>query len=213
MVYSLEHMPRELTFRLKNTEAAVVPVKVDRKKLYGWTQIDAVDDEGNPCDLASSDDSGQLILSRGGTAMAILSGKGEWVDRSDLVAVMEDGSPAPLITSSYRTLIELERQLDEEEFLDYDVTDFYELREAPASFRRAVGKRIYLFDYTYFDSYETTPALIMESDGSLFMLLGRRRDTEMLCLHDCSDGNQGEDDELEVEGDQDELDFTMFDNR
>lgn len=201
-------MPRNLTFRIKKKEYLVMPQLVNRKKLYGWTEIVALDEDGRPCRLVNTDDTGSLIIAGGGTAIGILSPRGEWVERSSLKVVNEDGTPAELITSSYNTTITLTHTVTEEEFLDYSITDYYQLDNIPEEMPAMIGDKIYIFDYTYLDSYETTPAFILASEGTLFMMLGYKNKFEMLCLGDCGIIDEDTDDYIEI-GD-DDIDFTMF---
>lgn len=201
-------MPRSLTFRIKKKEYLVTPQRVNRKKLYGWTEIVALDEDGRPCQLVSTDDTGSLIIAGGGTAIGILSPRGEWVERSSLKVVNEDGTPAELITSSYNSTITLTHTVTEEEFLDYSITDYYQLDNIPEEMPALIGDKIYIFDYTYLDSYETTPAFILASEGTLFMMLGYKNKFEMLCLGDCGIIDEDADDYIEI-GD-DDIDFTMF---
>lgn len=201
-------MPRELTFRIRKKEYSVIPVKIDRKKLYGWTEIEARDEEGNLCQLVNTDETGSLVIARGGTSLGILSPRGEWVDRSVLKTVREDGTPAEIVPSSYNIVIDLEERTGEEEFLNYSITDFYQLKDAAAGFIKAVGKGIYPFSYSYLDSYEATPAFLMASQGTLFMLLGYENRFGMLCLGDCEKIDEDDHDFMEI--DDDDLDFSMF---
>lgn len=197
-------MPRVLTVRLAEREYAVEPLKVDRKKLYGWTEIEALDDERQLCKLVSTDESGGLLIGKGGVAMGLFSPGGDWVDRSSLKVVDRDGTPAPFFPSSYKTGIVLDREVAEDEFLDYDITDYYQLRNAPPELKKAVGKKIYTFPYSYGDSYEPSSAFLMGAGQGLFMLIGCRNRFDLLCPAN-SEAIGDDDDEL-----PDELDFSMF---
>lgn len=200
-------MARELTFKIKKKEYSVTPEKIDRRKLYGWTDILALDEQGRECKLVKTDDTGTLIIPKGGTALAILTGEGEWVERNTLKTVDDNGKEAKLITSSFSSVIELKNKISEEEYLDFSITDYYQLNNAAAELIKAIGKDIYTFDYTYLDSYETTPAFLMVSDGTLYMLIGYKNKFDMLCLGDC--GIIDEDDDY-IEVSDDDLDFSMF---
>ncbi|MCD8173061.1 MAG: hypothetical protein LUD76_06315 [Alistipes sp.] len=201
-------MPRELNFRIKRKQYSAVPVKVDRRKLYGWTEILALDEQGRPCDLVTTDQTGTLIIPRGGTAMAILSPQGGWVERSTQRTVRDDGTQAELVPSSYSVVIDLREKVSEEEFLNHSITDFYQITETPEGLLRAIGNDIYTFRYTYLDSYETTPAFLMASGGVLYMLIGYRNRFEMLCLGDCETVDEDDDDYIDVE--DNDIDFSML---
>lgn len=200
-------MARQLTFRIKRKEYTVIPVKIDRKKLYGWTEIMALDEQGRTCNLVSTDDTGTLIIPKGGTALGMLSSDGKWVERTQLKTVRQDGSEAEIIPSSFSVVISLKQKVTDEEFLDYSITDFYQLDNVPDDLLKAIEGDIYTFDYTYLDSYETTPAFLMVSDATLFMLLGYKNRFDMLCQGECS---VVDDDDDYIEVTDDDIDFSMF---
>ena len=201
-------MPRELTFKIGNTDYSATPLKVDRRKLYGWTELNATDDNGQPCDLLTVDESGKFIIPLGGTASGIVSPSGKWVERSELVAVDGNGKPVKLFESSFNTVNVLKNKITPQEYLDYSITDFYELIDA-GELAKTVGDDIFLFDYTYNASYETSPALVMVSGYTLFLLIGVRNFYEPLCFGDCETINDDYADELIEQGDAD-IDFSMF---
>lgn len=202
-------MPRQLTFKIGNDEYTTSPVKIDRRKLYGWAELSAADDNGQPCELLTADETGKYIIPLGGTGNGILSPEGRWVERSELVAVEPGGEPAKLFRSSFDAPNELRDKVAPQEFLDYDITDFYRLAEASDDMLKAVGDNIYRFEYTYNDSYEPSPAFVVASGGVLFLLVGIKNAFEWLCFGDC----ETIDDDLEEEaletGDGD-IDFSMF---
>ncbi len=200
-------MARNLTFKIKRREYQVIPTKIDRKKLYGWTEILALDENNEPCKLVNTDETGRFIIPKGGTGLGILSQEGQWIDRSLLKTVKQDGTPAPIIPSSFTTIIPLSKKVTMEEYLDYSITDFYQLSDVPEEMIKAIGEDIYTFEYSYLDSYEGTPAFLMISDDVLFMLVGYRNHFNMLCLGDCKQIDE-DDDFIEIE--DDDIDFSMF---
>ncbi len=202
-------MARELAFIIKNKEYKANPVKIDRKKLYGWTKIVAVDDNGDECKLVSTDDTGTLIIPAGGTGLGMLSPEGKWVERSELTAVDNDGEAARLQASSFAGANKLEEKISVEEFLDHSITDFYELENSDKAFIKVIGNDIYMFEYSYHDSYEKSPAFLLVADGRLYMLTGYKNVFNMLCLGEC--GTPGEEEDLlDYDDSTDNLDFTMF---
>lgn len=199
-------MARALTFRLGRKTYAAAPVKIDRRKLYGWTEVVAYDDQGGPCTVVSTDETGTLIITRGGTASGLLSPDGRWVERSELRTVRADGSPAVLLASSFSGPVALDRLVSEEEFLDHDITDFYLLRSADDELVQRLGKRIYGFDYCYNDGCEGYPAFVLVSDGQAFLLIGRRLRFDMIAYEE-----PGYLEEEAPDADEDEaFDFAMF---
>lgn len=202
-------MPRQLKFKIGKDEYTITPVKIDRRKLYGWTELMAVDDDGRLCDLLTADESGKYIIPLGGTGNGILSPDGRWVERSELKAIDADGKPAQLFRSSFDTVNELSGKVSAQEFLDYDITDFYELTDAHEELVKVVGDNIYLFEYTYNDSYEPSPAFVMAAGGTLFMLIAQKNRFEWLCFGDCGSINDDFDEDTLDSGDKD-IDFSMF---
>lgn len=202
-------MPREIRFKIKNKEFTAAIEKVDRRKLYGWTELRAVDDNGNPCSLLSADESGKFIIPLGGTGIGILSESGKWVERSELKTVDEKGKPVGLFESSFNKVNVLQRKISPAEFLDYDITDFYELTDSSADIMEAVGNDIYMFEYSYNDSYDPSPAFVMAAGNALFLLAGVQNAFEFLCFGNCETIDDDDDDRLIEEGDED-IDFSMF---
>ncbi|MDR2027052.1 MAG: hypothetical protein LBQ01_05755 [Prevotellaceae bacterium] len=206
-------MARELTFLINGREYAISPTKIDRKKLYGWTENIALDSEGNECKLVCTDESGTLIIPKGGIGLGIVSDNGFWVQRSELKAVYDDGTPAELIPSSYSVPIELSGKASVEELLNHSITLFYQLDGASDELIDLVGNDIYSFTYCYRDSYEGKTAFILaagdESKGkNLFMMVGVPNEFEMLGLFQTSVIE--EEPEIEEEEDDTEIDFSMF---
>lgn len=201
-------MPRKLTFSVRRRTFEASPVKIDRRKLYGWTEIEATDDAGAPCAVVTADETGRLILPRGGTAVGLLSPRGEWVERSELKMVTEEGAEAELLPSSYSVTVALRDKATPEQLLDHDITDFYALRDATDEFVRAVGENIYTFDYCYTEGCEGSPAFVLAAQGTLYILVGRRLIFEMTGYDEPEFIDEDPDDDaLPEDG---EVDFAMF---
>lgn len=166
-------MPRQLTLVIERKKFRTSPVKIDRRKLYGWTEIEATDDAGMPCEVVSADETGQLIIPRGGTAVGLLTPDGLWVERSELETVTAEGEPAELLPSSFDTDVVLDKRVTTQNYLDHDITDFYALEDAPEELVRLVGQDIYTFKYCYVAQCEGSPAFLLSSEEKLFLLIGR----------------------------------------
>ncbi|MDR2285984.1 MAG: hypothetical protein LBE04_00685 [Prevotellaceae bacterium] len=206
-------MARELTFLVNGKEYVSSPTKIDRKKLYGWTENIALDDEGNECKLVSMDESGTFIIPKGGIALGIVSSDGFWVQRSELKAVYEDGMPAELMPSSYSVPIELSQKVGIDEFLDYSILSFYQLDGVSDELINFIGNDIYSFTYCYRDSYEGKTAFLLTAGDqnkgkNLFMMIGVLNEFEMISLVQTSIIE--EEPEIEEEEEDTEIDFSMF---
>jgi hypothetical protein len=66
-------MAKALVFKYKDNEYPFSPVKIERKKLYSWTETIALDDEGNECKLVSMDESGTVIIPKGSMGLGVLN--------------------------------------------------------------------------------------------------------------------------------------------
>lgn len=199
-------MARQLTFTIKRKKYQAAPVKIDRRKLYGWTEIEATDDAGFPCEVVSADETGQLIIPRGGTAVGLLNAKGEWVERDELRTVTAEGKPAKLLPSSFDQEVALRQKVTPEEYLNHNITDFYVLEDAPAELVKAVGQDIYTFSYCYTEGCEGFPAFVLVSGDALFLLIGQRLVFEMVGY----DEPGFIDEDTEDEPADEEVDFAMF---
>jgi hypothetical protein len=199
-------MAKHVTFHLGGHEYQAAPVKIERKKLYGWSEIIALDDEGGECTLVSVDESGSRIIPKGGTGMGILTPQLRWVDRTALKAVTADGKDAPVIPSSYDTPIALEKTAGAERLLDYVITALYQV-ECADGLADALGDAIYEFPFNPKADYEGSAAFLLVSNGTVFMLAGWETRFEYLGL---SEAEVIEEDEEEAGEEDGDIDFSMF---
>jgi len=87
-------MARELTFSLSGNEYGLEPIKLERSKLYGWSEKAVLDNEGNECTLGSLVPELSMILTKGGIGLGALDNNGDWVEKSDIKHIYEDGADA-----------------------------------------------------------------------------------------------------------------------
>ena len=199
-------MTKELIFKLSGSDFAAAPVKLERKKIYGWTDTVATDINGDVCQSAylSPDDS--LIIPSGGLKQATVDVAGRWLDKSELKAFIEDGSEElPVLPSSFDAPIALKTKATKEEFLDNDWESVYQLVNPDLA--TAVGDDIYKFEFSYRGGVNHNDAYLMNTPGGLFLLAGDKQEFQMLAL---ADETTIDDTEEPVEESIDELDFSMF---
>jgi len=200
-------MARALTFTLDGMAYAASPTKVDRKKLYGWTQTVALDDAGRECTLASMDGSGTFIIPLGGAGLGVLGPDKQWVERSSLKAVTLDGADAPLLPSSFDAPVDLARTATPDDLLDYNIVSVYELEDGDA-LAAALGDRIVAFDYVYRAGYTSNRAFVIGAEGAAFMLVGYKNEFEFVGLNQVDAIDEPE--EADDSEDNDDIDFSMF---
>ena len=199
-------MAKELTFKLAGAEYGAAPVKLERKKIYGWTDLVATDRDGNVCGKAylSPDDS--LIIPSGGLKQAVVDYEGRWVEKSELTPYSEDGAePLPTYASSFDAPIVLKEKATTEEFLDNDWESVYQLVNADLA--AAVGNDIYKFDFSYRGGTNHNDAYLMATPAGLFLFAGDKQEFPLVSLAEETTIDVTEE---PVEEEIDDLDFSMF---
>ena len=199
-------MAKELMFKLAGTDYGAAPVKLERKKIYGWTDIVATDKAGEVCGSAYLLPDDALVIPSGGLKQATVDSEGRWVDKSELTAYSEDGQEVlPSYASSFDAPIELKQKATKEEFLDNDWESVYQLVNADLA--TAVGNDIYKFEFSYRGGTNHNDGYLINTPGGLFLFAGDRQEFPLISLAEETTIDDNE--EPEDEG-IDELDFSMF---
>lgn len=79
-------MAKELIFKLSGTDYGAAPVKLERKKIYGWSDIVATDRNGSACGSAYLSPDDALVIPKGGLKQAVVDDEGRWVEKKDLTS-------------------------------------------------------------------------------------------------------------------------------
>ena len=198
-------MAKELIFSLAGTDYGAAPVKLERKKVYGWTDTVATDRSGNVCGSAYLSPDDALIIPSGGLKQAVVDDEGRWVEKSELTAYDEDGQTVlTVFPSSFDAPIELKKKATMEEFLDNDWEAVYQLVNADLA--AAVGDDIYKFDFNYRASTNHNDGYLINTPAGLFLFAGDRQEFPLVSLAEETTIDDTEEPEEEI----DELDFSMF---
>lgn len=199
-------MARELVFKLGGADYGAAPVKLERKKIYGWTNTVATDKDGNVCGSAYLSPDDALVIPSGGLQQATVDNEGRWVKKSELTAYSEDGTePLAILPSSFDAPIELKDKATKEEYLDNDWESVYQLVNADLA--AAVGDDIYKFEFNYTKGTNHNDAYLMNTPGGLFLFAGDKQEFPLVSLAEettIDDNEEPEDESI------DELDFSMF---
>ena len=197
-------MAKELVFKLGGADFTAAPVKLERKKIYGWTDLVATDKGGEVCNSAYLSPDDALIIPSGGLKQATVDEDGKWLDKGELVAFGEDDKPLPELPSSFDAPIELKQKASAEEFLDNDWESVYQLVNPDLA--AAVGDDIYKFEFNFRAGVNHNDAYLLNTPGGLFLFAGDKQEFPLVSLADETTIDDTEEPEEEI----DELDFSMF---
>ena len=200
-------MAKALNLTFGGTTYALAPTKVERKKLYGWTELRATDPDGAVCRQAGLDSNGVTIIPKGATKIGMLREDGKWMEKNELQAMHADGSMVEAVASSFDAPINLDHKVEAERLLDCIITSVYQLDgEGAEEFAKAIGTDIYTFPFSYRGGYETADGFLLTNGTTPFIFVGTEAQFEMIGLEEQVVLDEPDD---EVEAD-DELDFSMF---
>jgi hypothetical protein len=206
-------MAKPLVFVYQNQPLPFEMTRVDRSKLYGFKETEVLDEQQQSCELATLASDGKTVVGRGGTGIAYMTPDGLWCERGTLTAINLEGQPIKPVPSSFDAAIPLERTVSVEQFLDYDVRAVYLLRgvDLPDDLRQQLQQgTIFQFSFSFRGGVEAEPAfLLMNNDEHLFMLIGKETSISFVGLQQTAEVMEEEEPE-EVEGDPDDLDFSMI---
>ena len=201
-------MAKPLILKLSGVEYPLAPTKLERRKLYGWTEMRATTPDGDVCNSVGLASNGQIIIPKGAIKLGILKEDGSWLDKSELVAVHFDGTPAEFVPSSFDSELILEKKVSIEDFLNYTITSVYQLEgEAASNFISAIGSEIYTFKFNYRGDYEASDAFLLCTEKSPYIFVGTKAQFDFIGLEEQSVIDEPDD---EVQIDEDELDFSMM---
>jgi hypothetical protein len=198
-------MAKELSFILGGVTFSAAPVKLERKKIYGWSTLVATDREGNPCIAAYLSPEDSLMIPAGAAKMATVDESGNIVKKADLTTFDVDGKALETVPSSFEGTIDLNRKASEEEFLDHEWASVYQL-QCP-ELAEAVGMDIFAFPFSYSGGTTLNDGFILNCPTGLFLFVGTKVDFTPVSL-----GEEAVIDDTEEEAieDLDGLDFSMI---
>ena len=198
-------MAKDLIFNLAGTEYAAAPAKLERKKIYGWSELVATNKEGEVCQSAYLLPEQALLVPSGGYKQGTIDETGKWINKSELKACDPEGNELPTYASSFDAPIELGATATVEEFLDNDWESIYQISNPELA--AAVGEKIYKFEFFYRAGINHNDGYLINTPGGLFLFAGDCQEFQMVAL---ADETVIDDLEEEVEEEIDDLDFSMF---
>ncbi len=186
--------------------------KVDRSKLYGARKIETLDEQGDPCELATLLDDGKTLIPYGGTASGYLNPDGEWVSRGQITPVDPDGEPLQKVSSSFDTGLTLSTRASMDEFLDHSIRLSYALQSEaldPVFVETLADGAIFKTRFSYRGGIHPDPAFVLQGeDQTIWLLIARENVIEYAALEQAAVIAATEEDDDET--DSDELDFGLL---
>lgn len=198
-------MAKELSFTLGGATFSAAPVKLERKKIYGWSTLVATDRDGRECTAAYLSPEDSLMIPSGATKLATVDENGAIVKKADLITFDLDGNTLETIPSSFEAPIGLVQTTTEEEFLDHEWSSVYLIQNPELS--AAIGDRIYAFPFSYSGGTTLNDGFLVNCPSGLFLFAGTKVEFAPVSL--AEEAFIDECDDEEVEG-IDELDFSMI---
>ncbi len=200
-------MAKTLQFTIGGSTFDAAPVKLERKKLYGWTDTVATDEAGGVCVSAQLAPGGTLIVPPSGVKLATIDADGKWLEKSDLTPVDADGNQLTPVPSSFDAPIALDKKATDEEFLDHIWKAVYQLDNAELA-SAIDDDAIYAFPFSYRGGLSQDDGFLLKSSGTLFLFTGEKVEFEMIGV--AEEGVLDDDDEEAPAEEEDELDFSMM---
>ena len=167
---------RSIEFEFGGTPLQFEMNKVDRTKLYGYKELEVLDESGEPCELNTLADDGKTLIGKGGTGIGHLTADGDWVEKSDLKPVDLEGKTITPVKSSFSAPIPLKQEITLDDYLDHNIRLIYQL-DLVSENADLLGKlksgSIFKFDYSFRGGLEADAGLmLMNDDEEIFFLVG-----------------------------------------
>lgn len=178
-------MAKPLVFQLGDRELSLAMSKVDRSKLYGFKEIQALNEQDEVCDLATLAGDGCTLIGKGGTGLGWVDADGSWCDKSKLTPVDKDGQEIEPVPSSFSVPIKLFDTATVDEYLEHNIRLVYamEVNEGEADDLLAELKRgtIFRFPYSFRGGLEAdTGFLLTNETGDVMMAVGTPTQVEFV---------------------------------
>lgn len=179
-------MAKPLVFRLGSADFAFQLNKVDRSKLYGYKDLEVLDEQGRPCELATLAGDGRTVIGKGGAALANLTVDGAWVEKAELTPIDPEGRPIAPVASSYALPVELDATTTVADYLQHNIRLVYQLAdegETAAVRERLRAGAIFKFPYSFRGGLEADAGFLLQNaNGEAFLAVGNPTKVEFVGL-------------------------------
>jgi hypothetical protein len=201
---------KPLVFQFRDRDVAFTLNKVDRSKLYGYKEMEALAEDGQRCELATLADDGCTVVGRGGTGIGQISADGLWCEKSSLKPVDAEGREVKPVPSSFSAPIRLSETATAGEYLThnirllYHVTSENNVDDLLEELRKGT---LFSFPYSYRGGLAADAGfLLLGEEDAIFLAVGNPTKLEFLGLQELATV----DEDAEDEEDSDSMDFGMI---
>ena len=196
-------MGKTLDLNFRGYTFSLSPMKVERRKLYGYTEVRGIDlSTGKTLVQAGLNGNGVTIVPKGGTKIGLLC-DGNWMEREELKAIGPDGTAVEKYPSTFDTPVDVAKLATSEELLDNVVCSVYQLTgDDSVALAHVIGDRIYSFPFCYTATYNRMKAFLLSKGDECYIVIGEPADFEMIGLQE-----QATLDNEDTDGDVDVDDF------
>lgn len=203
-------MAKPLIVTFGGTDFPLQLSKVERSDLYGYVDIETLDEQGRPCTLATLADDGRTIIGSSSSAMAMLAPDGGWLEKKELIPTDNQGKAITPVASSYSAPVPLTRIATVDEYLSHNIRSVYQVSgetDLSALMDELKKGTIFQFPYSFRGGLEPDAGfLLLAADGTVFFAVGTPTKLEMVGLEQAAAVT-----EEEAEGEDEEgLDFGMM---
>ena len=169
-------MAREILLNLNKKKSSFAISKIDRKKLYGFKKRLFLDDKGEECSKANLEEETGIVFVNSDISSCYLDHKGNYIEKSDLEAINENGKKVKKEDSTIGKEVNL-NSITTDDALNLKVNSVYHLepKEFDKNLKSKLDKgEIFSFPFNYYADFKLEDGIILKSEKEYFALVGRK---------------------------------------
>lgn len=177
-------MARKVKFSLSDITLSGEIIKVNREKIYGWSEVEVYDKYSSKCELAGLVD-GQYIIPSGYSSLVTLNEKGDTISKNELIGFDNSGNKVDLVPSIYDQEILL-KESSIDEYLSLSVKSVYQLKieEDKSNVIKKLNGKVFYFVFNYRADFEGDDAFLITNENEIFIVTGKLTKFEFIGLEE-----------------------------
>ena len=169
-------MAREILLNLNKKKSIFEISKIDRKKLYGFKKRMFLDEKNKECSKANLEEETGIVFVNSDISSCYLDHKGNYIEKSDLEAINENGKKVKKEDSTISKEVNL-NSITTEDALNLKVNSVYHLepKEFDKNLKSKLDKgEVFSFPFNYYADFKLEDGIILKSEKEYFALIGRK---------------------------------------